>query len=110
MLKIIIIYFFLGTFLFQVLGFNLFLYGFTLLSKHEEKAGTALWMEFTERQYAKLKLNESEFTYNNNLYDVITSKKENGNIQLFCKIDAKEKDFLEKLIESFKQSKTKKLI
>lgn len=110
MLKETIIYFFLGVFLFQALVFNLFLYGFTLLSKHEDKTGTALWMEFTQQQYGKLKLNESEFTYHNTLYDILISKEENGNIKLLCKIDAKEKDLLEKLIEGFKQSKTKKLI
>jgi len=99
----------LAAFVFQALVFNLFLYTYTLLVKYEEKAGNTQWMEFTEQQYSKLKLNETEFTYNNNLYDIIGSKKENGVIKLLCKADAKEKDLLEKLIEGFKQSKTKKL-
>jgi PDZ domain-containing secreted protein len=96
--------------MFQAVVFNLFLYTFTLAAKYEEKTGNAQWIEFTEQEYSKLKLNETEFTYNDNLYDIITSKREGGTIKLLCKIDAKEKDFLEKLIEGFKQNKTKKLI
>ncbi len=100
----------LVAFIFQVLAYNLFLYTFTLLVKYEGKTGKAQWIEFTEQQYSKLKLNETEFTYNDNLYDIITSQKESGAIKLLCKIDAKEKDLLEKLIEGFKQNKAKKLI
>jgi hypothetical protein len=100
----------LGAFIFQAIVFNLFLYTFTLLAKFEEKTGNVQWIEFTEQQYSKLKLNESEFTYNNNMYDVVSSKKGNGTIKLLCKIDEKEKDLLEKLIENFKHSKTKKYI
>jgi len=86
------------------------LYTFTLLAKFEEKNANTQQLEFSEQQYAKLKLNDTEFLYNNNLYDIVSSKTENGNIKLLCKVDAKEKDFLEKLIEGFKQSKIKKQI
>ena len=110
MLKKSIIFFFLTTFLFQALVFNLCLYSFTLLAKFDENHAKTQQLEFTEQQYAKLKLNETEFLYNNNLYDVISSKTENGTIKLLCKSDAKEKDFIEKLIDGFKQSKTKKQI
>ncbi len=110
MLKKTIVYFFLTAFLFQAVVFNVFLYGFTILAKYDENHAQIQQIEFTLDQFAKLKLNQSEFTYNNNLYDVISSKTENGIIKLLCKVDAKEKDFLEKLIEGFKQSKTKKQI
>jgi len=105
-----ITYLFLSAFLFQALIFNVCLYTFTLLVKFEEKTGNKQWIEFSETEYSKLKLNETEFSYNNNLYDIIQSKTENGTIKLLCKIDTKEKDLLEKLIESFKNSKTKKNI
>ena len=110
MLKKTVIYFFLTTFLFQVVVFNLFLYSLSILAKYEENHAQLEQLEFTAEQFAKLKLNQSEFSYNNNLYDVISSKTENNNITLLCKVDAKEKDFLEKLIEAFKQGKTKKQI
>lgn len=108
--KKIITYSFLLAFLFQALIFNCCLSTFTLLVKLEEKTAYANWIEFPEQVYSKFKLNETEFSYNNNLYDVISSKTENGNIKLLCKIDAKEKDLLEKLIENFKRSKTKKCV
>jgi len=104
------IYFFLTAFLFQAVVFNVFLYGFTILAKYDENHAKIEQLEFSPQQFAKLKLNQSEFTYNNNLYDVISSKTENGTIKLLCKVDTKEKDFLEKLIEDFKQGKTKKQI
>ena len=103
-----IIFFFLGAFLFQTLLFNACLYTLTLLVKYEEKSGHMEWIEFSEQQFEKIKLNESEFLYLDNLYDVFEIKKEAGTVRLLCKIDAKEKDFLEKLIEGFKQSKNKK--
>jgi hypothetical protein len=96
--------------MFQAIVYNGCLYAFTLLAKFEEKTGNAQWISFSEQQYSKLKLNDTEFSYNNNMYDIISSKTENGTISLLCKVDAKEKDFLEKLIEGFKQSKTKKYI
>jgi len=86
------------------------LYTLTLLAKHDENNAKIQQLEFTEQQFAKLKLNNSEFLYGNNLYDVVSSKTENSMVKLLCKTDAKEKDFLEKLIEGFKQSKTKKQI
>ncbi len=110
MLKRTIILSILGAFMFQAIVYNGCLYAFTLLAKFEEKTGNAQWISFSELQYSKLKLNDTEFSYNNNLYDVINSKAENGTIKLLCKVDAKEKDFLEKLIEGFKQNKTKKHI
>lgn len=110
MLKKTVIYFFLTAFLFQAVVFNVFLYGFTILAKYDENHAKIEQLEFSPQQFVKLKLNQSEFTYNNNLYDVISSKTENGAIKLLCKVDAKEKDFLEKLIEAFKQNKTKKQI
>jgi hypothetical protein len=109
-LKKSVIFFFLVTFLFQALVFNLCLYSFTLLAKFEINAAKIQQLEFSEQEYDKLKLNETEFLYNNSLYDIVSSKTENGTIKLFCKADAKEKDFLEKLIESFKNSKTKKQV
>lgn len=110
MSKKTVIYFFLTIFLFQALVFNLCLYSFTILAKYDENCAKTQQLEFSPQQYAKLKLNETEFSYNNNLYDIISSKTENRVIKLLCKVDAKEKDFLEKLIEGFKQSKTKKQI
>ena len=110
MFKKVITYSFLSAFLFQALIFNICLYTFTLLVKFEEKTGNAQWIDFSIKDYNKLKLNKTEFSYNNNLYDIIQSKTENGSIKLLCKIDAKEKDLLEKLIENFKSSKTKKNI
>jgi len=94
--------------LFQALVFNLCLYTFTLLAKFEVNDAKIQQLEFSEQQYDTLKLNDTEFLYNNNLYDIVSSKTENGTIKLLCKTDAKEKDFLEKLIEGLKQSKTKK--
>lgn|GEM_PF-1616202 len=110
MLKKTIAYFFLTAFLFQAVVFNIFLYSFVLLAKFDENNAKTQQLEFSEQQYAQLKLNETEFLYNNNLYDIVSSKTENGTIKLLCKTDAKEKDFLEKLIDGFKQSKTKKQI
>jgi len=109
-LKKTIAYFFLTAFLFQAVVFNIFLYSFVLLAKFDENNAKTQQLEFSEQQYAQLKLNETEFLYNNNLYDIVSSKTENGTIKLLCKTDAKEKDFLEKLIDGFKQSKTKKQI
>jgi hypothetical protein len=109
-LKRTIILSILGAFMFQAVVYNGCLYAFTLLAKFEEKTVNAQWITFSEQQYSKLKLNDTEFSYNNNLYDIISSKTENGTISLLCKVDGKEKDFLEKLIEGFKQSKTKKYI
>ena len=86
------------------------LYSFTLLAKFEKNNTNIQQLEFSEQQYANLQLNQSEFLYNNNLYDVISSKIESGTIKLICKVDAKEKDFLEKLIEGFKHAKGKKQI
>jgi predicted DNA-binding antitoxin AbrB/MazE fold protein len=100
----------LGAFMFQAIIFNGCLYTFSLLAKFEEKIGNAQWISFSEQQYDKLKLNETEFLYNNNMYDIISFKTENGIIKLLCKVDAKEKDFLERLIEGFKQSKAKRYI
>ena len=96
--------------MFQAIVYNGCLYTFTLLAKLEEKSGDARWMRFSEQEYNKLKLNDAEFSYNNNLYDIISSKTEKDTISLLCKVDAKEKDCLEKLIEGFKQTKTKKYI
>lgn len=110
MLKKTIIFFFLTAFLFQAVVFNVFLYSFTILAKYDENHAKIQQIEFTVEQFAKLKLNQSEFTYNSNLYDVISYKTKKGTIKLLCKVDAKEKDFLEKLIEAFKQNKTKKQI
>ena len=110
MLKKTIIFFFLTTFLFRALVFNLCLYTFILLVKFDENNAKTQQLEFSEQQYAQLKLNETEFSYNNNLYDIVSSKIENGTVKLLCKADAKEKYFLEKLIDGFKQSKTKKQI
>jgi len=97
-------------FIFQAVVFNLFLYSLSILAKYDENHAQIEQLEFTAAQFAQLKLNQNEFTYNNNLYDVISSKTENNSVILLCKVDAKEKDFLEKLIEAFKQGKTKKQI
>ena len=68
MLKRTIIFSILGAFMFQALVFNLFLYALTVLVKYEEKTGSIELIEFTEKQYSQLKINDTEFTYNNNLF------------------------------------------
>ena len=110
MLKRTLVLFILAVFMFQALVFNTVLYSFTLLAKLEDKTENAKWLEFSEKEYSQLKLNDTEFSYQNNLYDVLETKVQNGKVKLFCSVDAKEKDFLERLIEGFRQSKTKKFI
>ena len=66
-------------------------------------------ISLSQSQYKKLKwLDEDEFSFGNYMIDVKEEKKEGDKIILICKVDLKEKDFLEKLIEHTKNSTTKK--
>lgn len=103
-----LIYLFLGTFLFQTLAFQGCLAAIHLADRLEEESTDAQWLSFPEKEFAKYSLNDSEFLYNNNMYDVISQKTGNGTITLLCKMDAKEKELLEKILENFKHSKSKK--
>jgi hypothetical protein len=98
-------------FLFQAVLFNAFLYGFILSVKiaenndHEGIQHIAL----SQKQYEKLQwLNEDEFSFGNYLIDVKEVKTQGDYLLLSYKVDLKEKDFLEKLIDHVKHSKNKK--
>src|ERR1700741_4647098 len=98
-------------FTFQAILFNLFLYGSVLMVKlDDDKFSQGLQsISLTESQFKKLQwLNEDEFSFGNYLFDVKEIKKTNDKLILFCKVDLKEKDFLEKLTEHTKNSKNKK--
>ncbi|HKC67907.1 MAG TPA: hypothetical protein VKG26_06730 [Bacteroidia bacterium] len=78
------------------------------IEANEFKEGTTRLI-LTESQYKNVQwINTSEFIFDGNLYDLKEAQKSIDKTILVCKMDVKEKDFLEKLIEAFKQSKTKK--
>ena len=86
------------------------MYGFVLMAKWEEKTGDIQHLVFSEKEYNERKLNEREFLYNNNMFDILSVKKEKQQYFLTCIQDKKEKDFLERLMEGIKQTKTKKCL
>ena len=102
------IVFCLLAFTFQAVLFNVFLYGFILSVKVDENKFSqgVQQFSFTQKQYQKLQwLNSSEFVFGNYLFDVKEIKKEKNKTILLCKVDLKEKDFLEKLVEHTKNNK-----
>ena len=111
MLKKAGILFCLLVFTFQAVLFNGFLYGFILTVKLDEgKYAQGLQsMSLSQDQYKKLQwLNKDEFSFGKYLIDVKEEKKSGDKIILSYKVDLKEKDFLEKLIEHARNSKNKK--
>jgi len=98
-------------FTFQAVLFNIFLYGSILTVKLDEnKYSQGLQsVSLTQKQYKKLQwLNEDEFSFGNYMFDVKETRKIEDRVVLICKVDLKEKDFLEKLTEHAKSSKNKK--
>ena len=81
-----------------------------MLKLDEDKFSQGLQsISLTKNQYKKLQwLNEDEFSFGNYMFDVKEIKKTNDKVVLLCKVDLKEKDFLEKLTEHAKNSKNKK--
>lgn len=103
----------LFVFVFQTIIFNAFLFIGVVAAKMEAselKEGSSE-LVFSKTQYKKVQwLNESEFTLGGNLYDLKEMYKDGDKTILVCKMDLKEKDVLEKLVEFFKHTKNKKSI
>ena len=111
MLKKTGILFCLLVFTFQAVIFNVLLYGFILTVKLDDgKYAQGLQsISLTKEQYKKLQwLNKDEFSFGKYLIDVQEEKRVGDKITLSYKVDLKEKDFLEKLMEHAKNSKNKK--
>ncbi len=108
MLKKAGILFCLLAFTFQALLFNAFLYGVILSAKIDE-GGYTKQITLLHDQYKNLNwLNKTEFLFGNYLFDVKEIKNGKDEIVLLCKVDLKEKNFLEKLADDIKHSKNKK--
>jgi hypothetical protein len=109
MTKKIGILFCLLALIFQVLIYNVFLFGVILFAKLDD-SGYTEQITMSVDQYAKLNWhNEHEFSINSFLFDAKELKKTKDHVTLVYKIDVKEKNSLEKLLEDFKRSKNKKI-
>ena len=108
MFKLTAIYFCLVAFLLQTVLINLAMYGFTAYAKFQssESSSKTYSITLSEKQYADLKwLDENEFGFANFMMDVKSSKRENNLVSISYKVDIKEKNFLEKLANHFKNKK-----
>jgi hypothetical protein len=105
------ILFCLLAFAFQAVLFNVFLFGFILsekMNKDKYAEGTQT-LTLTLKQYKNLQwLSRDEITLDNFLIDVKEVKKVGNKVTLICKIDIKEKDFTDSLIDYLKNTKNKK--
>jgi hypothetical protein len=110
MVKKVIIWVGLTSFLFQALLFNAMLLLSWEYAKHESETAVAHGKLIIPTQtYKKLNwLNEHEFLIGKYLCDVYKKTENKGQIAFIFKVDEKEKGLIEKLADHFSKSRAKK--
>ncbi len=108
MFKLPAIYICLAAFLMQTVLINLAMYGFTAYAKFQscESSSKMYSITLSEKQYTNLQwLDKNEFAFADFMMDIKNTKKENNLVSISFKVDIKEKNFLEKLADHFKNKK-----
>ncbi|MBS1645929.1 MAG: hypothetical protein JST67_01175 [Bacteroidetes bacterium] len=75
------------------------------LCKVEQKNGVPICFSFSQQEFSKMALNESEFLFHKNRYDIISIAKEKNRVHITCQKDEKESDILEKISEHIAHQK-----